>query len=86
MDPKSKKDSWTTKVYKYPEDLGIEIEESVVPVIQSFIVHVDETQKELYVTKPDAIATKLYLNENLSRYIRGTPIALMDQDSEIESK
>ncbi len=79
--PKSKRDAWTNKIYCLPEKLGIDTYVGYAPIAQSYLVHVDETMKYLYVNSADRIDTKLYLNENMSRYIRGTAIALFSEES-----
>lgn len=80
--PKSGRDSWTHKIYCSPHRLKIDTHNEPTPIARSYLVHIDETMDTLYTngaSKPD---TRLYLNENMSRYIRGTAIALFDKDSE----
>lgn len=77
--PQSEKDPWTHKIYCSPERLGVQTCEGGIPITKSYLVHVDETMDELYVTSADKMDTRLYLNENTSRYIRGTAIALFGQ-------
>ena len=77
----SKKDSWTHKVNCLPDKLGINISDGLAPIKWSYLVHVDETMDKLYVTSADVMNTRLYLNENMSRYIRGTAIALFNEYS-----
>jgi len=74
------KNLWLDKIKVVPSDLGIEtwLGESVVGGI--FSVHVDEGLSSLYVEKDDSLATRLFLNENFSRYIRGSCIAILGGD------
>lgn len=62
-----------------PTDLGIQVQVEPVEVSRSFLVHVDDTLSGVFVKPADSIVTRLYLNENLSRYIRGTSIALFGE-------
>ncbi len=79
--PQSEKDPWTHKIYCSPERLSVPTCEEETLITKSYLVHVDETMGELYTTSADKMDTRLYLNENMSRYIRGTAIALFGQDS-----
>ncbi len=79
--PESKRDAWTHKIYCLPEKLGIDTYIGCAPIVQSYLIHVDETMEYLYIDNADKIDTKLYLNENMSRYIRGTAIALFSKES-----
>lgn len=79
--PKSEKDPWTHKIHCLPDKLGIVVCTDPIPIKKSYQVHVDETMDKLYVTKANKIDTGLHLNENMSRYIRGTAIALFSEDS-----
>lgn len=79
--PQSEKDPWTHKIHCLPDRLGIDTCSEQVPITKSYLVHVDETMDELYTTSADKMDTRLYLNENMSRYIRGTAIALFGDDS-----
>lgn len=80
--PRSEKDSWTHKIYCSPERLGVPTCAEKTPITKSYLVHVDETMDELYATSASNMDTRLYLNENMSRYIRGTAIALFGQGSQ----
>lgn len=80
--PQSEKDPWTHKIYCSPERLGVSTCEREIPITKCYLVHVDETMDELYATSADRMDTRLYLNENMSRYIRGTAIALFGQSSQ----
>lgn len=77
--PQSERDSWTHKIYCSPEQLGVPTCEGETPITKSYLVHVDETMDKLYTASADKMDTRLYLNENMSRYIRGTAIALFGQ-------
>jgi len=80
--PQSEKDPWTHKIYCSPERLGVTTCEGETLITKSYLVHVDETMEELYTSSADKMDTRLYLNENMSRYIRGTAIALFGQGSQ----
>jgi|AntRauTorcE11897_2_1112592.scaffolds.fasta_scaffold03244_3 hypothetical protein len=80
--PQSEKDPWTHKIYCSPERLGVTTCEGEALITKSYLVHVDETMEELYTSSADKMDTRLYLNENMSRYIRGTAIALFGQGSQ----
>lgn len=80
--PQSEKDPWTHKIYCSPERLGLPTCEGGALITKSYLVHVDETMDELYTASADKMDTRLYLNENMSRYIRGTAIALFGQGSQ----
>lgn len=80
--PQSEKDPWTHKIYCSPERLGVPTCEGETLITKSYLVHVDETMGELYTASADKMDTRLYLNENMSRYIRGTAIALFGQGSQ----
>lgn len=75
--PQGDEDPWLHKVLVSAEQVGITTHEGSMPLIKSFMVHVDETKKSLLVKSADTVITRLYLNENFSRYIRGTCIALL---------
>lgn len=79
--PQSEKDPWTHKIYCLPDMLGIAVCIDKPSIARSYLVHVDETMEELYTTSADKTDTRLYLNENMSRYIRGTAIALFADNS-----
>lgn len=80
--PKSTKDSWAHKIYCLPEKLGISVRDEPTPIRKSYLVHIDETMDRLYTTNADNIDTRLYLNENMGRYIRGTAISLFGINSQ----
>ncbi len=79
--PRSEKDPWTHKIYCLPNALGINTGNDFVPITRSYLVHVDETMEEIYAKSADSMDTRLYLSENMSRYIRGTAIALFSKQS-----
>jgi hypothetical protein len=78
--PQSQADPWLQKVFCQPEDLNVEVRHGITIVSRAYLVHVDDTTQGLFVKPADDIVTRLYLNENLSRYIRGTSIALFGND------
>lgn len=79
--PQSEKDPWTHKIYCLPDKLGIDTCDNYTPITRSYLVHIDETMEHLYTTSADKMDTRLYLNENMSRYIRGTAVALFGDRS-----
>lgn len=76
--PLTKKDPWTHKINFLPNKLGIDTCYHPMRVIRSYLVHVDETMDKLYIANANTMDTRLYFNENMSRYIRGTAIAIFD--------
>jgi len=81
--PQSEKDSWVHKIYYLPEKLGIAVRDEPTPIRKSYLIHIDETMDQLYTTSANNIDTRLYLNENMGRYIRGTAISLFDINSQL---
>lgn len=78
--PPSEEDLWLRKVMVNAADVGISTEDKPVQILCAYLVHVDETQGSFFTKLADSVVTRLYLNENFSRYIRGGSIALLDQD------
>ena len=68
----SVEDSWLEKVKVDSYDLGIEAYYGQSAVKHAYMLHVDETKDELNVCNADSLVTRLYLNENFSRYIRSS--------------
>jgi hypothetical protein len=73
---------WTNKVRFLPKDLGISIEKKRPKIIKVFYVHLlNNESAPLYIQKIGDKETsymgRLYLYEELSRYIRGTCIPLV---------
>ena len=60
--------------------MGIEIETRELQVSGVFLVHVDETKRALFSRRIDNLTTRLYLNENFSRYIRTTSTTMLGGD------
>lgn len=77
----SKRDSWSHKIDYSPDKLGISTCDTSMEIAQSYLVHVDESMDNLYVADANTMDIKLYLNENMSRYIRGTAISIFDENS-----
>lgn len=73
-------DSWLEKAIICPKDLGVELEARELPVNVSFLVHVDETKQELFGRAIDDLPTRLYFNENFSRYIRTASTTMLGGD------
>jgi|AntAceMinimDraft_4_1070372.scaffolds.fasta_scaffold16892_2 hypothetical protein len=80
--PVSEKDPWTHKIDCLPETLGIDTCNANMSIGRSYLVHVDNTMEKLYVANANTMDTRLYLNENMSRYIRGTAIAIFGESSQ----
>ncbi|MBY0472868.1 hypothetical protein K2Q00_01100 [Patescibacteria group bacterium] len=80
--PPIRTDPWLHKVFRMPDELGIEVQTTPVDIARSFLVHVDDTLQGLFVRPADGVVTRLYLNENFSRYIRATSIALFGAELE----
>jgi hypothetical protein len=78
--PERNEDPWLRKVIVHPlrASIGLCLEET--PLCGTFLVHVDETKDGLFIKSADSLVTRLYLNENFSRYIRGTCIALLGEN------
>lgn len=73
-------DTWLLKTIINPLDLNIKTCDSPVSLKKIFLVHVDETKNDLIVKSADNLVNRLYLNENFSRYIRGTCISLFEEN------
>ena len=78
--PSQEEDPWLRKVLVSPSQANIEVCVEDMAVKSAFIVHVDETKKHLFVKSADNTVTRLYLNENFSRYIRATCMALLGEN------
>jgi len=73
---------WTNKVRLLPKDLGISIERNHPKIIKVFYVHLlNDKSAPLYIQKIGGKETsymgRLYLYDELSRYIRGTCIPIV---------
>jgi len=73
-------DTWLCKLIVDPKAAGVEVEDKIMPLIATYLVHIDNTQDSLFSSKADSVVTRLYLNENFSRYIRGGSISLLGKD------
>ncbi|MCX6787126.1 MAG: hypothetical protein NTY93_01205 [Candidatus Kaiserbacteria bacterium] len=76
--PEGNEDSWLQKVLVHPPKVNIKMCDGEVPLGNAYFVHVDETKNDLFVKSANNVVNRLYLNENFSRYIRCTCIALLD--------
>lgn len=72
-------DPWLNKLLIEPERVCVKKETGILPLAKVFLVHVDETKTkdEFYTQSRKDLNTKLYLNENFSRYIRNTTSAIL---------
>jgi len=75
--PDDPEDTWTCKVKILPAQLGTGIKQGNSLVDQIYLVHVDENAKSLVVRKDNSLVTKLFLNENFTRYIRATCLTML---------
>jgi len=65
-------DPWLDKVKVANDEIGVRCEEAEVKVRSAFMLHVDETKTTAVSMPADSLVTRLYLNENFSRYIRSS--------------
>lgn len=65
-------DPWRTKWIVEPEQVSIPVADGPRPLDAAFLVHADETQRDLRTGTAADAATLLHLYENAARYIRGT--------------
>ena len=72
-------DSWLNKTKILPNDIGIAVN-SEKSIKKSYILHIDNNQRELFVKNGDTPANRLYLNELFSMYIRGIYTTFSDKD------
>jgi len=75
--PVNPEETWLCKKKINPDELLINKENSSVKIYSSFLVHVDNNLSSIYVKKDNNLATKLFLIENFSRYIRGSCINVL---------
>jgi hypothetical protein len=73
-------DGWLRKLKFVAEDLGVECEHQPVPIVGTYMVHVDEQQLVPFQASADNVTTRLFLAENFARYIRGTCLSLLAPD------
>ena len=73
-------DDWSRKIRVLPDELGICLEKHSVPIKQTYIIHIDETQKELVVKNGNTLANRLLIWENLNHSIRATETVIRDKD------
>lgn len=67
-------DPWSNKVFVMPKEIGLRTTLAPTDVTKVFLVHIDVSGAPLYERSADSLATRLYLHEELSRYIRGTAV------------
>lgn len=78
--PEHDEDPWLRKIIVNPLRANIDSCAEETPLCGTFLVHVDETKDKLFIKSADTLVTRLYLNENFSRYIRGTCISLLGEN------
>ncbi len=70
--PDRPSDGWSHKIKVDPETLGITARLSPAPVKLIVSLHIDDQLPALHVQAGENLATKLFLIENFSRYIKGS--------------
>ncbi|MFA5184266.1 MAG: hypothetical protein WC456_01950 [Patescibacteria group bacterium] len=75
--PPTDSEPWSHKIKVAPSELGIDTMLGRVPIRKIFSLHIDEEQSGLYYAHDQKLATKLFLIENFSRYIRGSCINVL---------
>jgi hypothetical protein len=73
-------DGWLRRALVQPHNLNVLIEKQPQSVRSVYIVHVDELQKDVFEGPADNLLNRVYLNENLSRHIRGSCILLLKEN------
>ena len=79
--PSTNGDTWLTKVKVSPENIGAEKHQGLIVVKKVVLVHVDDTKGDIFISNGDSLATRLYLNENFSRYIRTTCTTMLGREN-----
>jgi hypothetical protein len=74
-------DPWLSKVVIFPEKLEVETCKRKIRIDEAYLVHLDSNQDVLHFQNGDSLVTRLFLNENFSRYIRNTCTTLLTGDS-----
>jgi len=70
--PDSQADEWTQHAVIKPEQIGIKPDYNItIPIEAIYYVHLYDDERKLFMSKPSVSFSKVFLNENLSRYIRG---------------
>lgn len=75
--PKRPEDTWLCKIKIKPENIGVAVQRGEVAIKNVYLVHIDESSSSLFVKSDDTLVTKIFLNENFSRYIRGTCLSIL---------
>lgn len=65
-------DPWLDKVKVAHGEIGVQCDETEVRIRSAFMLHVDGTKDSTVYMPADSLVTRLYLNENFSRYIRSS--------------
>jgi len=73
----SNKDTWTNRILLLPHQINIEVENKKVPIVAAFFLHIDSSIDKLHIERSLNRWPRLYLYENLSRYIRRTCSPMM---------
>lgn len=79
--PETSKDTWLHKIRIAPNQVGITCETGSVPIKWIYQVHIDGDQQHVFHCPDVGLVTRLYLNENFSRYIRSTCNAVLSGDN-----
>jgi len=64
-------DTWRKKIRFLPQSLNIDTCDKSSKIVKVIMLHIDESQNELITDIDNSLATRLYLNENLSATVRG---------------
>ena len=75
--PNQAQESWLYKIKVEPEKLRIITRSHPVKIKRVFSLHVDEGLSSLHVQNDQNLATKLFLIENFSRYIKGSCVNIL---------
>jgi len=75
-------DQWTTKIDMLPQEIGVSVERNPVGIAKAFYVHLENDPAAPLAVKQIGTSEtlymgRLYLHEELTRYIRGTCIPIL---------
>ncbi len=78
---KGYQDEWTNKINIRPQDLGVSVEKKAIKIAKAFYIHLDNNKSSsLFIKKIGDEKTlymgKLFLYEQLTRYIRGACVLM----------
>ncbi len=67
-------DPWRTKVFVSPASLGIEVVGCSTEIGLVVFLHIDQSRTDVHIGETNNLASRLFLHEQLARYIRGTAL------------